>query len=236
MSTAPSFWFVIPAAGSGSRMQTSIPKQYLSLLDKTILDHTLSRLVSVPDVAGIVLALSDGDQYFAQSEYFHHPKINCVVGGKERCDSVLSALKFLQHKLTGQDWVLVHDAARPCVSLESIALLKVELTDHPVGGILATPVTDTLKQANADLSIIETIDRSLLWQAQTPQMFRYGVLISALKKVINECNITDEASAIELAGLSAKIVKGRSDNIKITLPADLDLAEFILRKQQLLGI
>jgi 2-C-methyl-D-erythritol 4-phosphate cytidylyltransferase len=234
--SSPAFWFVVPAAGSGSRMQSVIPKQYLSLANKTVLDQTLSRLLSVTDLAGIVVALSADDQDFSQSLFASHPQIHSVVGGQERSDSVLAALGFLENKITQDDWVLVHDAARPCISLESINELIQSLIDDPIGGILAIPVADTLKRSNPQQEIIETLDRRSLWQAQTPQMFRYGVLLSSLKKArANQQTVTDEASAIELAGLSAKILAGRTDNIKITRPTDLDLAEFILQKQNSSG-
>jgi 2-C-methyl-D-erythritol 4-phosphate cytidylyltransferase len=237
MSTqSPAYWFVVPAAGAGSRMQAAIPKQYLSLSNKTILDQTLSRLLSVANVAGIVLALSVDDEYFSQSVFSSHPKIHRVAGGQERSDSVLAALEFLENKITTDDWVLVHDAARPCISLESIDQLIKFLIDDPVGGILAIPVADTLKRCNPQQEIIETLDRSSLWQAQTPQMFRYGILFASLKTArANQQTVTDEASAIELAGLSAKILTGKTDNIKITRPTDLDLAEFILQKQNRSG-
>ncbi len=230
--SSPALWFVVPAAGSGSRMQSAIPKQYLSLGNKTVLDQTLSRLLSVADVAGIVLALNADDQYFSQSVFASHPEIHRVVGGQERSDSVLAALEFLEKKITKDDWVLVHDAARPCVSMESINELIQSLKDEPVGGILAIPVADTLKRVNERHEIVQTLGRASLWQAQTPQMFRYGVLLESLKKArANQHTVTDEASAIELAGLSAKIFTGRTDNIKITRPTDLDLAGFILQKQ-----
>lgn len=234
--SSPAFWFVVPAAGSGSRMQSVTPKQYLCLANKTVLDQTLSRLLSVTDLAGIVVALSADDQDFPQSLFASHPKIHRVVGGQERSDSVLAALEFLENKIAQDDWVLVHDAARPCIGLESINELMKSLIDDPVGGILAIPVADTLKRSNPQQEIIETLDRRSLWQAQTPQMFRYGVLLSSLKKArVNQQIVTDEASAIELAGLSAKILTGRTDNIKITRPTDLDLAEFILQKQNSSG-
>jgi 2-C-methyl-D-erythritol 4-phosphate cytidylyltransferase len=231
------FWFVVPAAGSGSRMQSTIPKQYLPLCNTTVLNQTLSRLLSVPDTSGIVLALAADDDYFSESCFYQHPQIHCVTGGKERSDSVLAALEFLRNKISGNDWVLVHDAARPCVTLDSIDSLKKELAHNNVGGILAIPVADTIKEVNSQNSILKTIDRSSLWQAQTPQMFRFDVLYSSLKKAQDQKQlITDEASAIELAGLSVKIISGRTDNIKITRPTDLDLAEFILQKQQASGI
>jgi 2-C-methyl-D-erythritol 4-phosphate cytidylyltransferase len=237
LTHSPAFWFVVPAAGSGSRMQSSIPKQYLPLCHKTVLDQTLSCLLSVPDTAGIVLVLSADDSYFVRSVFASHPKICRVDGGQERADSVLAGLKFLENKVADDDWVLVHDAARPCVTQESIETLKNELVDNHVGGILAIPVADTLKVVDSKNSILKTIDRSSLWQAQTPQMFRYALLLAALEKAkVNQQAVTDEASAIELAGLSARIIVGSSDNIKITRPADLDMAEFILQKQKESGI
>lgn len=232
MSGQVAYWFIVPAAGAGRRMGVSKPKQYLELQNKTILDHTLSRLLSITNISGIVLALDAQDLHFEQSIFRNHEKIYRVVGGKDRADSVLAGLCFLADKATYDDWVLVHDAARPCVTVESISLLQTTLANDPVGGILATPVADTLKQVN-NLAIVQTIDRSILWQAQTPQMFRYGILYNSLCNALEKKQaVTDESSAIEMAGLSAKIVQGRTDNIKITHPADLDLAEFILQKQE----
>ena len=233
MSRSPAYWFIVPAAGSGRRMGSEKPKQYLQIQNKTILDHSLSRLLAVKQLAGIVLALDAEDTEFSQSRYAQHEKIVRVVGGKERADSVLAGLNYLKDKIAAEDWVLVHDAARPCIRPDEIEQLQTQLQDDPVGGILAVPVADTLKRVDANI-ILQTVDRSVLWQAQTPQMFRYGVLYQALTHALqNQLSVTDEASAVEQAGLSAKIVQGRSDNIKITRPADLDLAEFILQKQEL---
>lgn len=233
MSKSPAYWFIVPAAGSGRRMGSEKPKQYLQIQNKTILDHSLSRLLAVKQLAGIVLALDSEDTEFSQSRYAQHDKIVRVVGGKERADSVLAGLNYLKDKIAAEDWVLVHDAARPCIRSNEIEQLQTQLQDDPVGGILAVPVADTLKRVDDNI-ILQTVDRSVLWQAQTPQMFRYGVLHQALTHALqNQLSVTDEASAVELAGLSAKIVQGRSDNIKITRPADLDLAEFILQKQEL---
>lgn len=232
MSQAASFWFIVPAAGAGRRMGSDKPKQYLQLQGKTILDHTLSRLLSVDLLAGIILALDEQDIEFTNSIYAKHEKIHRVTGGKERADSVLAGLHFLADKAVQQDWILVHDAARPCVTNECISLLQSRLANDPVGGILAVPVVDTIKRVDTQ-TIVQTIDRSTLWQAQTPQMFRYGVLYKALYEAIDRKQaITDEASAIELAGLPAKIIEGSTDNIKITRPADLDLAAYILKKQE----
>lgn len=232
MVSSAAYWFIVPAAGVGRRMGATKAKQYLSLRNKTLLDQTLSRLLSITNIKGIVLALDAQDSEFDQSLYSRHEKIYRVIGGETRADSVISSLEFLKDKAADHDWILVHDAARPCITTESISLLQTTLMNDPVGGILATPVADTLKQVN-DFTIVQTIDRSLLWQAQTPQMFRYKILHHALSNALaNQQQITDEASAIELAGLSAKIVSGSTENIKITLPGDLALAEFILQKQE----
>ncbi|HYE37461.1 MAG TPA: 2-C-methyl-D-erythritol 4-phosphate cytidylyltransferase [Methylocaldum sp.] len=225
------FWAVVPAAGVGKRMGADVPKQYLQVLGKPVLQHTLERLLEVDAFAGIVVALGSEDGYWPELPCARHPKIHVAAGGKERADSVLSALASLEGVATQDDWVLVHDAARLCITRGDVQELMNRLSDDPVGGILALPVTDTLKGAEAG-HIVETIDRSRIWRALTPQMFRYGMLKHALidaaeRKLI----VTDEASALELQGLRPKIVEGRPDNIKITRPEDLPLAAFYLERQ-----
>jgi 2-C-methyl-D-erythritol 4-phosphate cytidylyltransferase len=162
-----------------------------------------------------------------------HPLIHTIQGGAERADSVLNGLHFLQDKLQDQDWVLVHDAARPCVTLSNVVNLCETLQHDKVGGILAIPVSDTIKSVGGDNSILNTVDRRPLWQAQTPQLFRYKLLRNCLTQTLsrNE-SVTDEASALELCGFTPKVVEGRSDNIKITRSDDLPLAAFILRNQE----
>ena len=227
------FIVVVPAAGVGKRMLASCPKQYLTLNDETILSHTINRLLSHKNIEKIVLAISDGDEYFAQTVLFNHPNIICVSGGKERVDSVLSGLQVIE----GFDWVLVHDAARPCITHEDIDKLIEQCLINNTGGILAAPVVDTMKVAlkSTDKKINkvkETIERSHLWHAFTPQMFKTKDLKQAIEQAQKQgLIITDEASAIEAAGLPCLLISGRRDNIKITRPEDLILADFYLKQQ-----
>ena len=229
--SAPRYWVVVPAAGIGARMQTDIPKQYLPLLNKTIIEHTLITLLGMDNLEGIVVALHPDDVTWSTLAIAKDKRIMTVIGGQERADSVLAALDFLQEKVATDDWVLVHDAARPCVRLETIQQLIDTLINHEVGGILAVPASDTLKQVDEYHGIQETLDRRVVWQAQTPQMFRHGVLLAALKEASRlRYPVTDEASAVERIGHTPKAVMGRQDNIKVTHLDDLWLAEMILQR------
>jgi len=231
--TPPRHWFIIPAAGVGARMGAIKPKQYLMLGDKTIIEHTLLRILTLPDLAGIVVPLNSDDTYWTSLTILQHPLVHTIHGGANRSDSVLNGLNYLADKAHSMDWVLVHDAARPCVTLSSIQKLFDELSDKDIGGILAVPVSDTIKQAINQNEIQTTVDRNSLWQAQTPQMFRYKILRDCLSRALtNKEIITDESSAVELCGYKPQIVEGRSDNIKVTRPNDLLLAEFILNQQE----
>ena len=226
-------WAVVPAAGSGKRLSAEKPKQYFSILNKTILEHTLERLLSHDLVAGVSVAIAPADVYWDSIKFKTAKTVVVTTGGHERCHSVLNALDALQHVSGENDWVLVHDAARPCVRLHDIDKLITELKDHPVGGILAVPVHDTIKRSNMAAEIVGTVDRRQLWQAQTPQMFRLNSLRAALHHAIQDGFIvTDEASAMEHLGLQPKLVEGHSDNIKVTRPEDVQLAEFYLRRTQ----
>ncbi len=225
------FWGIVPAAGVGKRMNTNCPKQYLSLSEtQTIIEHTLTRLCDTLIFEKIVVAISVDDGYWNDLSISKHEKIIRAKGGKERADSVLNALIEIENQATENDWVLVHDAARPCITLEDIEKLIFELKDDEIGGILALSSHDTLKDVDG-VQILSTHDRNRIWRALTPQMFRYGALRNALE--INQGNgaITDEASALEIQGFSPKIVEGRSDNIKITRFEDLALAQFYLAQQ-----
>lgn len=234
--SAVAYWVVVPAAGVGARMGSDIPKQYLQLAGKAILEHTLERLLTIPSIAGIVVALAKDDALWPKLAVSQHPLIHRIDGAAERAGSVLNGLTYLQDKLQPQDWVLVHDAARPCVSLASIALLCNSLQQDAVGGILAVPVSDTLKQVTAGNSIAHTVDRRCLWRAQTPQLFRHKLLRDCLLQAAARGEtITDEASALEVCGYSPKVIEGREDNIKITRPDDLLLAAFILQQQKTPG-
>ena len=229
----PHVWFVVPAAGIGQRMRADRPKQYLSIDDATVLEHTLATLLCVNHVVGIVVAIHPDDTYWSALPIAQHEKIHTVVGGDERCDSVMAALAYLNDRVVEQDWVLVHDAARPCVRTDTIEHMITVLQDDKVGGILGVKSSDTLKQVDAQGVIQDTVDRSLIWQAQTPQMFRYGILHASMAQAIaNTDVITDEASAVEKKGYSVRMVQGRTDNIKITHPDDLWLAQLLLARQQ----
>jgi 2-C-methyl-D-erythritol 4-phosphate cytidylyltransferase len=224
------FWAVVPAAGSGSRMGAEKPKQYLTVLQKTIIEHTLERLLHHKAITGVSVAVSGSDIYWESINLDTDKTVIVTEGGAERCHSVISALDSLNNVAAPDDWVLVHDAARPCVRMQDIDKMILELKEHPVGGILAVPVHDTLKRGSAAGEIVDTVDRRNLWQAQTPQMFRLQALRQALHQAIEDgFMVTDEASAMEHIGLKPKLVEGHADNIKITRPEDLPLAEFYLQ-------
>ncbi|CAH6863574.1 2-C-methyl-D-erythritol 4-phosphate cytidylyltransferase [Vibrio chagasii] len=222
---------VVPAAGVGSRMKADRPKQYLKINGKTILEHTVEKLLAHPQVSQIVVAISDDDPYYPELPLTQNPQVIRVAGGSERADSVLSALDYIEKQQLG-DWVMVHDAARPCVQLSDIDKLISTAMSHDVGAILASPVRDTMKRG-AQGQIEHTVERADLWHALTPQMFRaeplWNVLSEALKQGVS---ITDEASAFEWKGFSPALVAGRSDNFKITQPEDLALAEFYLSQNK----
>lgn len=232
----PFLWAVVPAAGVGRRMGADIPKQYLRLGGRTVLEHTLTALAGpltdIGALAGVVVAISAEDPYWSGLSIELACPLLTAPGGAERADSVLNALAALYEQAADADWVLVHDAARPCVRREDLATLIAELRDDPVGGLLAVPVRDTMKQADAEQRCAATVDRNRLWHALTPQMFRLGALRDALQTArAAGIAVTDDASAMEHAGLRPRLVEGHADNLKITRPEDLALAEFYLRQQ-----
>jgi len=224
------FWAIVPAAGVGKRMNADRPKQYLELAGKTVIEHTLSRLLQANVFSAVAVAISAEDPYWPELEIAKHDHIITAPGGKERADSVLSGLKVIRPKANDDDWVLVHDAARPCLTTDDIRLLIDSLIDDDVGGILALSSHDTLKNVQGN-TILGTLDRQLIWRALTPQMFRYGMLKTALEETAGDPRVTDEASALEIKGFTPKIVEGRPDNIKITRPEDLALAQFYMEQQ-----
>ena len=230
MTMAMRFWAVVPAAGVGKRMNADRPKQYLELAGKTVIEHTLLRLLSANIFTAVAVAISKEDPYWPELDVSVHEQVITADGGKERADSVLSALKSIRDLASDEDWVLVHDAARPCITVTDINLLIDTLRTDDVGGILALSSHDTLKDVEGK-NIVGTLDRSHIWRALTPQMFKYGSLKNALEIAEGNPAITDEASALELQGLQPKIVEGRSDNIKITRPEDLALAQFYMEYQ-----
>lgn len=221
---------VVPAAGIGSRMKADKPKQYLTIQGKTILEHTLNVLLTHTAVSKVIVAVAKDDPYLSALAITQHPKIQIVEGGETRAESVLNGLKAINHP--AQTRVLVHDAARPCLRHAEVdKLLKM---DDINGAILALPAIDTIKRAGVNQQIAETQDRNFIWLAQTPQYFRSDLLIKALELANQQgFAVTDEASAMELAGFRPHLVEGVSSNIKVTRPEDLALAEFYLGRNSL---
>lgn len=222
-------WAVIPAAGTGSRMGADAPKQYLRIADKTLLEYAAEAILAVTGLGGLVIALHPRDEDFAGLAIARNDKVHTVEGGAERAQSVLAGLEYLADHAAARDWVLVHDAARPCLQPQAVERLRQAVAGHPVGGILARPVTDTVKQADTQGEIARTVPRQGLWLAQTPQMFRYSALRDALLSARDgAANVTDEAMAMELQGHCPLLVEGDPGNLKVTYPQDLALAGWYL--------
>lgn len=261
------YWCIVPAAGVGRRMGGDIPKQYLPLGNSTVIQQTLAKLIQVKQFESIVVCLSTNDQWWRTLDYplqipdDQQPKVEKAPGGKERSDSVLNGLKYLADRANDDDWVLVHDVARPCIRVSDIRKLMNEVSGYEVGGLLAAPVRDTMKRAVkreqngpdgvshdvrvdnsngnqvAVVEVQETVCRENLWHALTPQMFRYGDLMQAMSEALAKgYPVTDEASAIELQGKHPMLVEGHSDNIKVTRPEDLALAELFLTQAETLDL
>lgn len=223
------YWCVIPAAGIGARVHADKPKQYLSLKNKPILTRVIDLFSTVTEIEKVVVVLNAQDHWWPTLSLAHPEKVLTAIGGKERVHSVLLGLQFLSDFADPNDFVLAHDAARPCLQSDDIMRFISELENHPVGGLLGLPVVDTLKKVDSDNVVLETIARTDIWQAQTPQCFRYGLLKSAIEKALSENKIvTDESSAIENAGLKSKMILGNTNNIKITFAEDMKLAEKLL--------
>lgn len=224
----PRHYAIVPAAGSGSRFGAEKPKQYLDLLGRPLIYHTLAALTAHPDIDRVWVVLSPDDEWWSHYDWSSlGAKLETVrCGGATRAESVTNGLKAAAMVAGDDDWVLVHDAARPCLSAAMIDAMMAELASDPVGGILAVPVADTLKRADAEQRVAATEPRDGLWQAQTPQMFRYGLLGAALDKCRD---VTDEAGAVEALGHKPRLVRGDATNLKVTYPADLVLAAMILR-------
>ena len=220
---------VIPAAGIGSRMTADTPKQYLKIAGKTLLEYSVDTLLRTPGITSITVALHSDDTFAADLQILTDPRVSRVAGGDERADSVLAAL----YAVAGEegDWVLVHDAARPGLRIADVQRLIAAVIAKGEGGILAEPVVDTVKLGDVG-RVEKTLDRSALWRAQTPQMFQLGELISALEAASQRgLAVTDEASAMELAGQPVQLVSGSPANLKVTVPEDLELAAWYLTRQ-----
>ncbi len=230
------YWVIVPAAGVGRRMGSSVPKQYLPLARSTVLSQTLYRLSLHPLITQLTVVIGADDPYWPDLDLSAIAKpINTVIGGDERCHSVFNGLMALSEQADENDWVLVHDAARPCIRPQDIANLMTQ-DQSADGALLGVPVRDTMKQVEQGYAV-KTINRDQLWHALTPQMFRYGKLYNALNSALTQQQlVTDEAMAMEQQGYRAHFVEGCADNIKITRPEDLALAEFYLQQQVASGI
>ena len=223
-------WCVVPAAGRGTRMGADCPKQYLPLVGQPLIVHTLERLAAHPRIAGLVVVLSAKDEHWPGTTILCGKPVRTAIGGTERSDSVLAGLQALPSEVADDDFVLVHDAARPCVRAADIARL-IEQAMQADGGLLGAPLRDTLKRAGDDERSLATESRDQRWRAFTPQMFRRSELTAALHAVAREGRaVSDEAMAMELAGFRPLLVEGAEDNIKVTTAADLALAEFLLAR------
>jgi len=232
MSSELPVWAVIPAAGSGSRMQQDKPKQYLEFQGKTVIEHCLDRLLSHPAIDGAVIVLQADDPIWDELAYHSNKTIFIADGGRERQHSVYSGLTTLQYRCGNEALALVHDAVRPLVSHDDLTRVIAAARVHTAGAILAAPQNDTLKLQNDSMEIARTIPREGLWRALTPQVFHLQVLLNALRRVIDDdLVVTDDAQAVELAGYSPALVAGNAENFKITVPGDLALAEKIWLNQ-----
>lgn len=226
------FWAIVPAAGTGTRLGGDRPKQYQLIQGRTTLEWSLDTLLRNPRIEKVVVVLAGQDAYWPQCPMHDDPRIMMAPGGAERFQSVYNGLMHLQTHCGPGDWVLVHDAARPCLHGDDLDALMNTTVHCGDGAILAAPVNDTLKKATTDNHINITVDRNHLWRAMTPQMFRHGQLLDALEQVVKHNQmVTDEAQAIERQGGRVLLVPCRSDNIKVTFAEDMDYAGFILRNR-----
>ena len=231
MTASLKHWVIIPAAGTSQRMNGTLPKQYLPIQDATVIEYAIKNFLQHAGINGVIVALHEDDQHWQQLSLFNNEKIQVVTGGNTRAESVYNALLYLEDQsIDNNDFVLVHDAARPCLRFSDLENLLNQLRDDEVGGILAAPVSDTLKMSIEKGLVNKTLDRGKIWRAFTPQMFRLKYLSTAMHYCIkNDIAVTDEASAIELQSLPVKLIEGQSDNIKITQSEDLPLVAAILK-------
>ncbi len=222
------FSAVIVAAGVGKRVGADIPKQYLQLLDRTIIEHSLRPFLEHPQIGEVIVSRAKNDQWFDKLTVSKHSKIRVVIGGEERVDSVLAALNVIAK----ENYVLVHDAARPCICKSDIDKLISQVTKNNACAILGLKVRDTMKRTSTNGQVKHTVERNDLWHALTPQIFPNQLLTDAIKQNKTPGKITDEASAMEMAGIAVVIVEGQSNNLKVTQQEDLSLAEFFLTQNQ----
>ncbi|MBL0141230.1 MAG: 2-C-methyl-D-erythritol 4-phosphate cytidylyltransferase [Betaproteobacteria bacterium] len=223
----PKIFALVPAAGQGTRMGDALPKQYLPLAGHPMMFHSLAALAAVERIEHVIAILSPLDRHWGAHDWSAFPdKIEALfAGGESRGRSVANALALLEGRLSPDDWILVHDAARPCLAPELVEQFLDEVGDDPVGGLLAMPVADTLKRVEESMRVGETVPREGLWRAQTPQMFRYALLRRGLER---NPDATDESQAVEFLGQMPRIVQGENANLKVTFAEDLPLAQMIL--------
>lgn len=225
-----SVWAVVPAAGTGSRIDAALPKQYLRIAGRLLAEYTLEALLAVARIRELVVAIAPGDAHWATLPASLRERVRVVPGGADRAGSVLGALAGFSRIPDDEDWVLVHDMARPCVRTTQVEALIATLENDAVGGLLAIPVVDTLKRATDGQRVEASVAREGLWRAQTPQMFRFGLLRRALGAARDAgVGVTDESMAVERLGYAPRLVMGSSDNIKVTIAEDLALAEYHLK-------
>ena len=228
MSSHINYWAIVPAAGRSMRMNAPKAKQYLKLAGKTIIEHALAPLLDNPEIEKIVVVVAEDDAQWSNLPIAQSSKIITAIGGKERCHSVYNGLQTLQTYANTDDWVLIHDAARPLLKKQDLAHLMQALAEHSVGGLLGAPIHATIKRVNHHNTVLETIPRRHLWRAFTPQMFRYGILQQALEKTLPDNPTSDSAKAVEQLGYAPQMIEGASDNIKVTHAADLIWVEQLL--------
>ena len=223
-------WAIVPAAGRGARVGGKIPKQYQALLGRPLIEHSLQALASHTRIAGLMVVLASDDPHWPGWSTMRAKPVLTTIGGAERADSVLAGLEALPQDVGEDDFVLIHDAARPCLRAADIdALLDTKVEQ---GALLATPMVDTLKRAGSDGLVVETVSRESLWRAMTPQRFRRGPLTRALRAAVADgVVVTDEAMAMERVGISARLVEGSPDNIKVTTAQDFELATYWLSRR-----
>ncbi len=227
----PENFALLPAAGVGARMGVDRPKQYLDIAGRPMIWHAMRAFERHPAIARVYVAIAPEDGYWDGFDWTGFDKLRLLrQGGETRAATVLNSLRAIASEVCGEDWILVHDAARPCLSAALLDRLLAEVSDDPVGGILAQPVADTLKRADATGRIAETVPRAAMWAAQTPQMFRHASLLRALEHAGTA--ITDEASALEAMGLAPRLVESDTTNLKVTYPRDLDVAAWLLSSAQ----
>jgi 2-C-methyl-D-erythritol 4-phosphate cytidylyltransferase len=233
ITSTPKLWAIVPAAGIGARFSDGHPKQFHQLRGKTMAEHTLLKLLSVKQIQRLICPCDLSSKYWSKVSASKDLRVEMVSGGKSRAQSVINGLRVLQNYAKADDWVLVHDIARPCITVSDINRLISELKNNIVGGLLVKRVDETLKMVGLENRVLKTPDREQYRVAQTPQMFRYKILLDALVLASSKnMSPTDEASAVEAMGKDVLMIEGRKDNIKITHQSDLMIAETILQNQE----